>query len=101
MPEMPAGMAAPEMKPGQTILPPAPAPEVGMGLMPPTETGVPMSSGAVTPGVAPSVGVAGTPATSVTPGAPGVTAAPGTVPSGAAGAGPSVAPGAFQIPGAA
>lgn len=110
MPEMPAGMAAPEMKPGQTILPPAPAPEVGMGLMPPTETGVPMSSGAVTPGVAPSVGVAGTPATSVTPGAPGVTAAPGTpgtlgapgtVPNGAAGAGPSVAPGAFQIPGAA
>ena len=98
---MPAGMAAPEMKPGQTILPPAPAPEVGMGLMPPTETGVPMSSGAVTPGVAPSVGVAGTPATSVTPGVPGVTAAPGTVSSGAAGAGPSVAPGAFQIPGAA
>lgn len=101
MPEMPVGMAAPEMKPGQTILPPAPAPEVGMGLMPPMETEVPMSSGAVTPGVAPSVGVAGTPATSVTPGALGVTAAPGTVPSGAAGAGPSVAPGAFQIPGAA
>lgn len=110
MPEMPAGMAAPEMKPGQTILPPAPAPEVGMGLMPPTEAGAPMSSGAAMPGVAPSVGVAGTPATSVTPGVPGVTAAPGTpgtlgapgtVPSGAAGAGPSVAPGAFQIPGAA
>ena len=101
MPEMPAGMAAPEMKPGQTILPPAPAPEVGMGLMPPTEAGVPMSSGVAMPGVAPSVGVAGTPATSVTPGAPGVTAAPGTVPNGAAGAGPSVAPGAFQIPGAA
>lgn len=95
---MPAGMAAPEMKPGQTILPPAPAPEVGMGLMPPTEAGAPMSSSAAMPGVAPSVGVAGTPATSVTPGAPG---APGTVPSGAAGAGPSVAPGAFQIPGAA
>ena len=101
MPEMPAGMAAPEMKPGQTILPPAPAPEVGMGLMPPTEAGAPMSSGVAMPGVAPSVGVAGTPATSVTPGAPGVTAAPGTVPNGAAGAGPSVAPGAFQIPGAA
>lgn len=98
MPEMPVGMAAPEMKPGQTILPPAPAPEVGMGLMPPTEAGAPMSSGAAMPGVAPSVGVAGTPATSVTPGAPG---APGTVPNGAAGAGPSVAPGAFQIPGAA
>ena len=92
---MPAGMAAPEMKPGQTILPPAPAPEVGIGLMPPTETGVPMPSGAGTPVVAPSVGVTGTPAAPVTPGTPG------TVSNGAAGAGPSVAPGAFQIPGAA
>lgn len=110
MPEMPAGMAAPEMKPGQTILPPAPAPEVGMGLMPPTETGAPMSSGAAMPGVAPSVGATGTPAASGTLGAPGMTATsgtpgvlgvPGTVPNGAAGAGPSVAPGAFQIPGAA
>ena len=95
---MPAGMAAPEMKPGQTILPPAPAPEVGMGLMPPTETGVPMPNGAGTPVVASSVGVTGTPAAPVTPGALG---APGTVPNGAPGAGPSVAPGAFQIPGAA
>lgn len=82
----PMGLAMPSevgAQPGQTILPPAPAPEVGMGMMPPTETGVPMPSGAVTPGT------------------PGALGAPGTVPNGALGAGPSVAPGAFQIPGAA
>lgn len=90
----PMGLAMPSevgAQPGQTILPPAPAPEVGMGMMPPTETGAPMPSGAVTPGT------------------PGALGAPGTVPNGAPGAGPSVAPGAgpgvapgaFQIPGAA
>ena len=79
VPVMPPVAQMTAAQPTQTILPPAPTPEVGAGMMPPT--GAPMA--------APSTGV---PMTTPSTGVPMAEPTTGTPATGA--------PGAFQIPGA-
>lgn len=96
VPVMPPVVQMTAAQPTQTILPPAPAPEVGVGMMPPTGTpmveppaGVGVANPTGAPMAAPSTGV---PMTTPPTGVPMAEPTTGTPATGA--------PGAFQIPGA-
>ena len=96
VPVMPPVVQMTAAQPTQTILPPAPAPEVGAGMMPPTGTpmveppaGVGVANPTGAPMAAPSTGV---PMTTPPTGVPMAEPTTGTPATGA--------PGAFQIPGA-
>ena len=97
VPVMPPVAQMTAAQPTQTILPPAPTPEVGTGMMPPTGTLMTESPAGV--GVANPTGV---PMTTPPTGAPMTTPSTGVpMAEPTTGASAAGAPGAFQIPGAA
>ena len=96
VPVMPPVAQMTAAQPTQTILPPAPTPEVGTGMMPPTGTLMTESPAGV--GVANPTGV---PMTTPPTGAPMTTPSTGVpMAEPTTGASAAGAPGAFQIPGA-
>ena len=96
VPVMPPVAQMTAAQPTQTILPPAPTPEVGTGMMPPTGTLMTESPAGI--GVA---NPTGTPMTTPPTGAPMTTPSTGTsMVEPTTGASAAGAPGAFQIPGA-